>query len=60
MKSQVLHTVRCYISGEAAREFEIDHSQEWKGWALKFLFTDVKRGDDVGDDEDDHDVRHND
>ena len=31
MKSQVLHTVWCYISGETAGKFEIDHSWEWKG-----------------------------
>ena len=27
MRSQVLHTVWCYISGEAAGKFELDHSQ---------------------------------
>ena len=32
MKSQVLHTVWCYISGEAAGEIWIDHSQEWHQW----------------------------
>ena len=29
MKSQVLHTVRCNISGEAAGELEIDQSSEY-------------------------------
>ena len=33
MKSEVLHTVWCNISGEAAGgKFEIYHSWEWKAW----------------------------
>ena len=31
MKSHILHTVCCNISCEAAGQFEIDHSWEWKG-----------------------------
>ena len=33
MKSQILHTcdIIKYSSGEAAGEFEIGHSWEWKG-----------------------------
>ena len=36
MKSQVLHTVRSYIPGEAAGEIEIDHSWEWKAHRMDF------------------------
>ena len=39
MKSQVLHTVWCYFSGEAAGEFVIDHSWEWKGQSAAILFV---------------------
>ena len=42
MKSQILHTVWCDITGESAGIFEIDHSWEWKGqWNsdLTFLYT---------------------
>ena len=42
MKRQVLYTVCCNISGEAAGEIDIDHSWEWKGSRTGKLIEHVK------------------
>ena len=37
MKSQVLHTVWCIISGGLHGKFDVDHSQKWKGYRMSWV-----------------------